>query len=220
MDHHIPLAPLPTSVLTLLAEHPMHPYEATYHFRVRHVKDYVKVRTGSLYHAFEQLHRRGLIEPAEVWREGRRPERTVYRITETGRAVLEESVARLISEPVNEYTAFEAGLVNLPHLPKSEVVRLLRERAIRVRARAIQHQTMLQGNLEDGLPLLFQLEVDSQIDSCTSQAAWCDRTADAIDRGDIPWPTRRDLERLTNTRRPPEPGVAEESARARDGVAQ
>ncbi|MGH7910122.1 MAG: PadR family transcriptional regulator, partial [Candidatus Dormibacteraceae bacterium] len=175
MDQRTSISPLATVVLTLLDEHPMHPYEATYHFRVRRVEDSIKVRTGSLYHAFEQLQRRGLIEPAEVERAGRRPERTVYHITDAGRVVLQETVTSLVSDPVNEYTKFEAGLVTIAHLGKDEVLRSLRERGIRLRALAAQHRSVLEEHVGMGLPHLFMLEVDYQIDYCSTQAAWCDR---------------------------------------------
>ena len=40
---------------------------------------------GSLYGVVESLEKRGLVTPQETVREGRRPERTVYEITEAGR---------------------------------------------------------------------------------------------------------------------------------------
>jgi DNA-binding PadR family transcriptional regulator len=190
MDQGTTLSPLATVVLTLLVEHPMHPYEATYHFRVRHVEDYVKVRTGSLYHTFEQLQRKGLIEPVEVERAGRRPERTVYRITDQGRAACAEAVARLVTDPVNEYTQFEAGLVTIAHLGRIETIRALRERALLLRARAAQHRTIRDEHLQQNLPRVFLLEIDFEVDRCITQAAWCDRTANALESGDIEWPDR------------------------------
>jgi hypothetical protein len=132
-----------------------------------------------------------------VERSGRRPERTVYRITEAGRTVLEESVRRLVSEPVNEYTSFEAGLVTIAHLSRGDVVRSLRERAIRLRARAAEHHSILQDHLGMGLPHLFVLEIDYQVDHCAAQAVWCDRTAAAIERGEIAWPDLEHLPRET-----------------------
>lgn len=166
----------------------MHPYEAAYHFRVRHVGDHVKVKTGSLYHAFEQLQRKGFIEPAEVEREGRRPERTVYRVTEAGRAAADDAVARMVSEPVNEYTDFEAGLVSITHLGKEELLRCFRERAIQLRARAARGRCVLDANIARGVPRVFMLEVDQEIDRCTAQATWCDRIAAEIESGAIEWP--------------------------------
>lgn len=190
MDQGTPLTPLAAVVLSLLVEHPMHPYEVTYHFRQRHIEDSVKARTGSLYHSFEQLQRKGFIEPAEVERAGRRPERTVYRITEEGRNALADTVSRLVRDPVNEYTRFEAGLVTIAHLGKEETIRALREWSVLLRARAASHRTILDEHLRQGLPRLWMLEIDHEIDRCMTQSAWCDRNAADLESGDLEWPDR------------------------------
>ncbi len=77
--------PLGPAVLDLLPERPMHPDEIGETITQRRVNEIVKVRGGSLYHAVERLPRAGLIEAVETERRGRRPEGTVYRITEPGR---------------------------------------------------------------------------------------------------------------------------------------
>ncbi len=45
----------------------------------------IKLNYGSLYTVVDNLAKHGLIEAVEARREGRRPERTVYRLTDTGR---------------------------------------------------------------------------------------------------------------------------------------
>ena len=187
----------------------MHPYEAAFHFRVRRVEDFVKVRTGSLYHAFEQLQRRGLIEPAEVGRDGRRPERTVYRVTDLGRVTAHESVARLLSDPVNEYTSFEAGLVSIGHLSADEASRSLRTRAIQLRGLAAQSTTILDGNETVGLPRRYILELVFNADRRVNEAHWCDRIAEQIERGEIDWTSQvpEELQRKVTYRELPEPAL-------------
>jgi len=74
-------------VLVLLAEAPMHPYEMQRIMQWRGKDQVVRVQRGSLYPAVERLVKAGLVEPSEVEREGRRPERTVYRLTEEGQRV-------------------------------------------------------------------------------------------------------------------------------------
>src|SRR6187551_4114033 len=78
-------SPLMLMVLVLLAEAPMHPYEMQRLMQWRGKDDVVRVQRGSLYPAVERLMRAGLIEPLETERAGRRPERTVYQLTEEGR---------------------------------------------------------------------------------------------------------------------------------------
>src|SRR5437764_13579112 len=77
---------LALAVLALLAESPMHPYEMDLLMRSRGLTEGIKLRRSSLYTVIESLQRSGLIEPVETQREGRRPERTVYAITDAGQA--------------------------------------------------------------------------------------------------------------------------------------
>ena len=46
----------------------------------------IKINWGSLYTVVQNLEKYGFIEAVEVAREGRRPERTTYQITDAGRA--------------------------------------------------------------------------------------------------------------------------------------
>ena len=82
------LTPLAVSTLALLAEREMHPYEM-YQLMIRRREDRViKVSAGSLYRAVERLASDRLIAANGIERAGHRPERTVYAITDAGRAEL------------------------------------------------------------------------------------------------------------------------------------
>src|SRR5260370_12075209 len=72
---------------------------------------------GSLISVVEALQQHGLIVAQETERPGRRPERTVYRLTDAGRMELIDWLSELISTPVKEYTWFEAGAPLTPLLP-------------------------------------------------------------------------------------------------------
>ena len=77
--------PLALAVLVVLSEQPMHPYEIAATLRARHKEESIKIRYGSLYKVIELLQKEGLIVAREKAREGRRPERTVYELTSSGR---------------------------------------------------------------------------------------------------------------------------------------
>ena len=81
----LPRTPVALSVLNLLNERPMHPYEMRVLMRERGHDRAFQIRESSVYDTVARLADRGFIEPVEVSREGRRPERTVYAITEAGR---------------------------------------------------------------------------------------------------------------------------------------
>jgi DNA-binding PadR family transcriptional regulator len=82
--------PLALAVLSTLRERPMHPYEMAATMRSQGKERSIKLNYGSLYTVVDNLAKHGLIEAMEASREGRRPERTVYRLTDAGSAELED----------------------------------------------------------------------------------------------------------------------------------
>src|ERR1700756_4025683 len=91
--------PLALAVLSCLSERPMHPYEISTTLRSRGKELSIKLNYGSLYSVVESLEKHGLIRARETTREGRRPERTVYEITDAGEIECEDWLAELISVP-------------------------------------------------------------------------------------------------------------------------
>ena len=126
--------PLALAVLSCLNERPMHPYEISTTLRTRGKEQSIKLNYGSLYSVVEALQKHALITARETSRQGRRPERTVYEITESGVEELEDWLAELLSTPVRDYTSLEAGLSLMPTLPPDEVARLLEDRALKLRS--------------------------------------------------------------------------------------
>src|ERR671926_887891 len=147
--------PLALAVMALLYERPMHPYEMVSLMRERGKHESVRLRYSSLYSVVEALEREGLILPLERVREGRRPERTVYGLTETGRVEFLGWLRELLSEPVKEYTQFAAGLSFLPALPPDEAAALLEERVRLLEKEVGEMRTRLDAVMEQGLPRLL-----------------------------------------------------------------
>jgi DNA-binding PadR family transcriptional regulator len=124
---------LALAVLSCLSERAMHPYEISTTLRSRGKEHSIKLNYGSLYSVVESLQKHALIRSRETTRSGRRPERTVYEITDAGLAELEDWLAELLSTPVREFTSLEAGLSLMPSLAPDEVARLLDVRQERLR---------------------------------------------------------------------------------------
>src|SRR3954454_9221065 len=150
--------PLALAVLGCLSERAMHPYEISTTLRTRGKEQSIKLNYGSLYAVVESLAKHGLVRPLETTREGRRPQRTVYEITEAGVAEHDDWLAELLSTPQREFTSLEAGLSLMAGLPPDEVHRLLDERAerLRIALRGIgaTHEEMAGA----GLPRIFLVE--------------------------------------------------------------
>src|SRR5205823_1872942 len=117
-------------VLNLLAEAPMHPYQMKRLIHLRGKDQLVPVNLDSLYHAIAQLERAELIEAVETNREGRRPERTVYRATDAGLQELHGWMTDLLTEAPNEFPRAIAALAHLPVMRPAEVPGHLERRAL------------------------------------------------------------------------------------------
>src|SRR4051794_37377451 len=98
------------AILSALVFRQMHPYEMAGTLRGWGKERDLQIKWGSLYTVVRNLAKHDLIAEVESSREGRRPERTVYRITDEGRAELVDWVKELLSEAEPEFPRFRAGL--------------------------------------------------------------------------------------------------------------
>jgi DNA-binding PadR family transcriptional regulator len=152
--------PLALAVLTLLAEKPMHPYEMSSTLRARAKEQSIRLNYGSLYSVVDSLVRHRLIEVLEVVREGKRPERTIYTITDAGRIEFVDWLTDLLATPVKEYLQFEAALSLMPSLAPGDVVRLLEARLVRLDTEIAALDGVMARMTEEGMPYLWSVEVD------------------------------------------------------------
>jgi DNA-binding PadR family transcriptional regulator len=164
--------PLALAVLACLFERPMHPYEMASTMRERHKDENIKLNYGSLYTVTESLQRHRLIEPQETAREGNRPERTVYRLTDAGRLELIDWLSDLICKPEHEYTHFGGGLSLLPVLPPADAVRLLEQRCTRLEAQLAQARALRVVLAERKVPRLFLIESEYRWRLQEAELAW------------------------------------------------
>ena len=162
---------LALSLLTLLMQQPMYPYEMAATLRERGKDQSIKINWGSLYTVVQNLEKYGFIEAVEVAREGRQPERTTYQITEAGRAELRDWLRELIGVPEREYSRFEAGLGEAAVLPPDEVIGLLRDRLAVLEVSNAGHQADLAA-LGAQLPRLFLIESEYYLALRRAEEEW------------------------------------------------
>jgi DNA-binding PadR family transcriptional regulator len=158
MPRQVRANPLALAVLVTLYERPMHPYEVAQTLRQRAKHESVRLNYGSLYAVVEGLERRGLITARETVREGKRPERTVYEITEAGSREMIDWMTELIGAPTKEYPAFLAALSFLAALAPEDALEALRTRADAVTFHLAGIRGGMRAARDVGLPRLFGLE--------------------------------------------------------------
>jgi DNA-binding PadR family transcriptional regulator len=178
--------PLALAVLVLLVEKPMHPYEMSSTLRERVKEQSIKLNYGSLYSVVDSLVRHKLIEVQETVREGRRPERTVYAITDPGRIEMVDWLSELLAVPVKEYPQFEAALSLMPVLSPDEVVRLLEMRRTRLDAEIAANDGILTKMTEQGFPYLWAIEADYAQVLRRAERDFVDTTIETLKKADLP----------------------------------
>jgi DNA-binding PadR family transcriptional regulator len=158
--------------------------------RSRGLTEGIKLRRSSLYTVIESLQRNGLIEPVETQRAGKRPERTVYAITDAGRAKFHGWHRELLRTPAREYPQFMAGLTFLMHLRADETVTLLEERARHLADTIDDWQERLKVARERmGVPRLFLIEGEYAVTMREAELAWVRATIREIRDGTLAWPS-------------------------------
>jgi DNA-binding PadR family transcriptional regulator len=163
----------------------MHPYEMASTMRERGKEHSIKLNYGSLYTVVDNLAKHGLIEAMEARREGRRPERTVYRLTDTGRIRLDAWMSELLSTPVKEYPQFEAALSLLPVLHPDAVLELLRLRTRALEEQIGEERVMLDAAQQAGLPRLLLIESEYSLAMRDTELAWVRDLAGELEAGTL-----------------------------------
>jgi len=177
--------PLAMAVLVCLYERPMHPYEVAQTLRHRAKQESVRLNYGSLYAVVESLEKRGLIKASGTIREGRRPERTVYEITEAGTREMVDWMTELIGVPAKEYPQFMAGLSFVGALHPDDALQALRERAEALGFKLAGLRGSMKAAKDAGLPRLFELEVEYEEGQLAAELRFVKRLIEDIETNNL-----------------------------------
>jgi DNA-binding PadR family transcriptional regulator len=154
-----PANALALAVLTLLYEKPMHPYEMSRTLRHRSKEESIRLNYGSLYAVVESLAKKELVRAGETRREGNRPERTTYELTEAGEQAMHDWLGEMLREPTSQYTDLEAALSLMGALDPDVVEDQLRHRLETLTKQSAQHAGLM-AMLPDDFPEIFTVEGD------------------------------------------------------------
>ncbi len=179
--------PAALAVLNLLAEREMHPYEMRRLMLERGHEHIIKFRGGILYHTVERLQAGGLVEPTERSREGRYPERTVYRLTERGADELQQWMRELLGSPAAEYPWFPAALAFLPAIDRESAIDFLFRRTIALEAQIGAEEGALRATDAMGLRRIHVVESEYVLAMKRAELSWVRSLIDDLRTGALPW---------------------------------
>jgi DNA-binding PadR family transcriptional regulator len=179
-------SPLALTVLGMLHTQPLHPYGIQ-----RLIKQWGKdqvVNVGqrtSLYRTIERLQAAGLVCIADTERDHQYPERTVYKITDAGRAATREWLEEMLAVPKNDFPEFPVALSHVMMLNPKEALTLLERREALLSA---MHQGLEAGLASTaGMPRVISLEAEYVLATATAQLAWLRSIIDDLRTGRLSW---------------------------------
>lgn len=180
------LTPMGVMVLALLREGDMHPYEMVRLMRVRRDERLLAVTNGTLYHTVGRLQRAGLIDEVGIDREGNRPERTTYTLTDAGRDALVAWLRRELSI-IERPAEFRIALAEAHNLERADVIDRLRERRSALAEGHALHRDGLVGARRRGAPEQVLVEFERQEVLLDAELRWLDSLLDRLEAEEFPW---------------------------------
>jgi DNA-binding PadR family transcriptional regulator len=174
------------SLLALLREAPMHPYQMQRLLRLRHKDEILVLRRGSLYHAIARLMRTGLIVVEKTEREGKRPERTTYRITPAGLTAFLKELRKIVATPRRESSEFMAAMSFLVHLNPKESCRYLEERAQTLEMEIRQRTSGIRA-ASTHVARINLIESEFLLAMLKAELAWVAKLKNEIRSGKLSW---------------------------------
>jgi DNA-binding PadR family transcriptional regulator len=196
MAHQRPptaLTPPGIAILSLLWRQPMHPYEMRHRIRVQEIDRVMKVTHGTLYSTVDRLTTAGLIQPIETSRDGRRPERTVYEITDLGRDQLFDAIRDGLMRIKPDYPGLATSLTFASLLQPDEVALLLDRRRVEAESllagwnAALEASLKSAANQQEPLPRIHLIEAEYLIALRWAELDWLNGIIDDIHTGRLTW---------------------------------
>jgi DNA-binding PadR family transcriptional regulator len=174
------------TVLVFLRLRPMHPYELQSIIRITHKDDFLQLNPGSLYNSIERLLQAGLIEVEQTTRTGRRPQRTIYRITSRGEEEALRWLKELLEQPSTDSTWFYAALSFLPALAPREVCQQLRKRVSHLAAEIENYRRVL-AMMSSRIGRLNLIEVEYAMALRRAELQWVKQIIGDVSSGKLTW---------------------------------
>jgi DNA-binding PadR family transcriptional regulator len=178
------------TVLVFLRLKPMHPYELQSIIRVTHKDDFLQLNPGSLYNSIERLLQAGLIEAVETNRSGKRPERTIYRVTMQGADEAVKWLGELLELPSSNSTWFYAALSFLPALQPDEAAKHLAKRLAHLAAEIRNYRQVLR-NVGPRVGRLNLIELEYAVALKAAEFRWVKKIGEELRAGSLAWDPER-----------------------------
>ncbi|HXQ59051.1 MAG TPA: PadR family transcriptional regulator [Acidimicrobiales bacterium] len=180
-------SPLALTVLAMLAYEPLHPYRMQRLMQLWGKDRVVNIGArANLYRTINRLHEAGLITVRQTERDQQYPERTVYELTEEGRAASHEWLTEMLSAPRHEFPEFPAALSFTMLLGPQKTLEVLERRATVLAETLAGLDHDLAGGY-DHLPRVTMLETEYLRAVTAAELTWLTGVVDDLRGGVLGW---------------------------------
>lgn len=111
------MATIDLIVLGILKKQSLSAYDIQKLVEYRNISKWVKISTPSIYKKVIQLEEKGYITSTTI-KEGKMPEKAVYRLTDSGHQQFEKLMMEISCKPIHIFLDFNAVIVNIDNLSK------------------------------------------------------------------------------------------------------
>ncbi|MCM2430875.1 PadR family transcriptional regulator [Streptomyces sp. RKAG337] len=181
-------SPLALTVLCLLHYKPLHPYGVQRLIKQWGKDQVVNVsQRAGLYRTIERLLAAELITVRETERDHQYPERTVYELTDAGRATTREWLDTMLAAPKQEFPEFPAALSLLLLFTPQEMLAALERRADALTDTLAGLDASLAAESARGLPRISLLETEYLRAVTAAEVQWVRSVVDDLRAGRLSW---------------------------------
>jgi DNA-binding PadR family transcriptional regulator len=182
-------SPLAVAVLALLQERPLHPYGVLALLKQRGKGEVINIsQRATVYKTVTRLADAGLIKVGQTERDQQYPERTLYELTDEGRAVLHDWMAEMLVGGDPDYPEFPAALSFIMLITPDEALPLLDRRLRHATQRlAALDAAIAEAQATPGLPPVAVLEVHYLRAMVDAELAWLRHTVTELKDKTLDW---------------------------------
>ncbi|WP_262689407.1 PadR family transcriptional regulator [Kordiimonas aestuarii] len=171
-------------ILGLLHRGDMHPYEIKRRLKNAHAEAYIDFDVGTLYYAVRKLAKDGLIEERGRESVGGRAERTIYGLTDDGRARFLDLMGETLAGNKKFYHPLFPALLFLPLSDQSDAADTVTDRAAEISQNLAATEAFLKA-AGPHLSLGMRLGLENAAAHQRVELDWLEKLAEHLSAGDF-----------------------------------
>ena len=163
-------------------------YEIRHEIETWTADQWAGIAYSSIYFSLAKMAEEGFVRPVDEQQAGRRPARTVYTITDAGRAEFLRLLRDYWWEIKPATDPFQIALAFMDDIPREELLAALRRRAglLRARVDGWEYEARVKMSDSPGTPRHVIENMRLMMSHLETELRWIEDTIPKVERGDLP----------------------------------